>query len=110
MDSTRKERIAAAAITAVIAVVGLIVLLTVVLTFPPRDWEERHPVEEESELLFGGEYVMLGDIPVPSSAESVTRSDARPRRSRPLRCRSRCRSTCRGDLGGSIVDGGAAQA
>lgn len=78
MDSTRKERIAAAAITAVIAVVGLIVLLTVVLTFPPRDWEERHPVEEESELLFGGEYVMLGDIPVPSSAESVTRSDAAP--------------------------------
>lgn len=78
MDSTRKERIAAAVITAVVTAVALIVLFAVVLTFPPRDWEERHPAEEESELLFGGEYVMLGDLPVPSASDAVKRSDAAP--------------------------------
>ncbi|MDE6489580.1 MAG: hypothetical protein K2L49_00300, partial [Muribaculaceae bacterium] len=78
MNSTRKERTAAAVITAVITAVCVIVLLTVVLPFPPRDWEERHPAEEESELLFGGEYVMLGDLPVPSSTDAVRRTDAAP--------------------------------
>lgn len=70
MDSTRNEKITAAAITALLLVLTIVVLLLVSLRFPPRDWEEKHPPEEESELLFGGEYVMLGDIPNPSDQGS----------------------------------------
>lgn len=70
MDSTRNEKITAAVITAILLALSIVVLLMVSLRFPPRDWEEKHPPEEESELLFGGEYVMLGDIPNPSDQGS----------------------------------------
>lgn len=79
MDSSRKDRILAAMITLLVTVAAVIVLCFCSLRFPPKDWEERHPPEEESELLFGGEYVMLGDLPVPSEQRTpVQQPDAQP--------------------------------
>jgi outer membrane biosynthesis protein TonB len=66
MDSSRNEKIFAGSATAIIAIIAIVLLLMVTLRFPPRDWEEKHPPEEQSELLFGGEYVILGDIPTPA--------------------------------------------
>jgi len=76
MDSTRNEKITAAVITALIIAIALTVLLMISLRFPPRDWEEKHPPEDEPELLFGGEYVMLGDIPNPSDHGTLSQETA----------------------------------
>lgn len=69
----------AAAVTLLVTVAVVVLLCVCALTFPPKDWEERHPPEEESELLFGGEYVMLGDLPLPSQQRTTARQpDAEP--------------------------------
>lgn len=70
MDSNRKDRIIAIVGTVAFHAIVLIVLLCAYLEFDPTETREWPPADE-SEILFGGEYVMLGDIPDPS----VTTSD-----------------------------------
>lgn len=78
-DRSHKDRIVAAAVTLTVMVAVVVILCVCALTFPPKDWEERHPPEEESELLFGGEYVMLGELPIPSDHRTTARHpDAEP--------------------------------
>ena len=60
-----KNKIIAIAATAAVSLVVLLILLFTDIRYewPPKDM----PLPEESEILFGGEYVMLGNIPVPAS-------------------------------------------
>lgn len=56
-------------------IVAVILLLSFLhYTWPPKDM----PVPKESEIMFGGEYVMLGNVQAPSSDEM---SDAQPEKS-----------------------------
>lgn len=70
MDSNKKDRIIAIAGTVLFHIIVLMVLLFACLQYDPTETREWPPVDE-SEIVFGGEYVMLGDIPDPS----VTVSD-----------------------------------
>lgn len=65
MDSDKKDRITAIAGTVAFHVAVLLVLLFAYLQYDPSEIREWPPADE-SEILFGGEYVMLGDIPDPS--------------------------------------------
>lgn len=65
MDSDRRDRIIAIAGTMAFHLVILLVLIFAYLQYDPTEVREWPPVDE-SEILFGGEYVMLGDIPDPS--------------------------------------------
>lgn len=60
-----KNKITALAATIIFSLVVLLILLFTTITYewPPKDM----PVPEESEIMFGGEYVMLGNMPVPAS-------------------------------------------
>ncbi|MDD2961862.1 MAG: hypothetical protein PHR45_07270 [Muribaculaceae bacterium] len=71
-------------IIAIIATLLLHVAIIVVLLFSFLDYEwppKDMPLPQESEILFGGEYVMLGNVPTPASddmnnAQAETAKDA----------------------------------
>ncbi len=65
MTQDRKSKFWGVAATLVFHVLLLILLLTVCLTYPPVSEPEREwPPVDSAEMLFGGEYVMIGDNPL----------------------------------------------
>lgn len=74
-DNSRKDRITAAALTALILALTVAGLLTIVMTYPPKDRPELLTADEDSDLLFGGEYVMLGDLPLPVNQSPAPTTD-----------------------------------
>lgn len=66
-STTSRDRRTAAIVTAAITLLVILLLCLCGMHFPPDGWEFRHPPEDESELLFAGEYVMVGDVPAPSA-------------------------------------------
>lgn len=63
MESNKKTRIIAIAGTIVIHVLILVISLCFVIEHSPQhDLNAQWPPVDSSEILFGGEYVMLGDI------------------------------------------------
>lgn len=66
-STTPRDRRTAAVITALITLLVILLLCFCGMHFPPDGWEFRHAPEDESELLFAGEYVMVGDVPAPSA-------------------------------------------
>ena len=68
MESNKKTRIIAIAGTIVIHVLILVISLCFVIEHSPQhDLNAQWPPVDSSEILFGGEYVMLGDIDQPQT-------------------------------------------
>lgn len=66
-----KPRIIAIIGTIVIHVLILVISLTFVVTHTPHESQsEEWPPVDSSEILFGGEYVMLGDVEQPTTDEA----------------------------------------
>lgn len=65
MEKDRKSKLWGVAATVVFHVLLVLLLLTVCLTYPPVSEPEREwPPVDSAEMLFGGEYVMIGDSPL----------------------------------------------
>lgn len=62
MKQSQKDRIIAGVGTAVFHIIIAAILLLVYLHYSGEAEERRWPPEDTSEIVFGGEYVMLGDI------------------------------------------------
>lgn len=73
-----RPRLIAALSTVVFHIAVVLLLLVIYLRFSPVELEERTwPPVDESELLFGGEYVMLGDnLSDPDMSEASGEEDA----------------------------------
>ncbi len=60
MDNSRKNRIIAVIGTIAFHLIVLVIMLCMALSYPPKNKKIDEP---KSEILFGGEYVMIGNIP-----------------------------------------------
>lgn len=70
MDQKQKDRLIAGTCTAIILVLLTIVLTTLYYRTEINPLEERRwPPVDSSEIVFGGEYVKLGDIPLPQEVQ-----------------------------------------
>lgn len=70
MKSDRKSRYIAALITLLFHAAVVVILLKIYLTYPPTAEEPRTwPPVDSAEMLFGGEYVMVGDDPALAAAD-----------------------------------------
>lgn len=72
MKRDRKSRLWALVATVAFHVAVVVALLSIYLTYPPASEETREwPPVDSAEMLFGGEYVRIGDTPEPAeSSES----------------------------------------
>lgn len=64
MNEKREHKVLAALLTLIIScgVVALLLFGTMSYQWPPKDWHDELAVDQDS-IMFGGEYVMLGEIP-----------------------------------------------
>lgn len=70
-NDIRQARLIAAGVTLLLAFVTVALLLWISLSYnPASDRQQQWPPVDSSELLFGGEYVMVGDIPSPGISGS----------------------------------------
>lgn len=77
--SSNKSRLAGLIGTVIFHVVVLIVLLTIFVRYNPAEEATREwPPADSSQILFGGEYVMVGDIPDPSASVAEPAPEATP--------------------------------
>lgn len=82
MDNTHRNRLTALIGTIVFHVLILVILCCVSLHYPPKPKE--WPPKDTAEILFGGEYVILGNTPDfkksrnarPAQSQAETRNDA----------------------------------
>ncbi|MCM1109823.1 MAG: hypothetical protein NC336_01295 [Clostridium sp.] len=73
----KNPRLTGAAATVLFHVALLLILITVCLRFTPDNPGERTwPPVDESEILFGGEYVIVGDEPVETAADDESQPAA----------------------------------
>lgn len=73
MTRQEKDRITAGAGTAIVVVLLLLGLMSWYCTVNPADLTDREwPPVDSSEIVFGGEYVRLGDMPLPTDQAAST--------------------------------------
>lgn len=71
MTRDQKDHIIAGILTALFAILILLGVTMAYFRVDPTQWEDRTwPPVDSSEIVFGGEYVRLGDMPLPTNQEN----------------------------------------